>query len=134
MAETRIFNGAVAHPSWSEPQRDAVAEEMNRILDHPTFKSSKQCVALLHYLIEHVLDGNHEGVKERTLGVEVFGRDPDYDTNTDPIVRRTAKWRSACLAASALPWSDEPACTMTGWPCGGRGTLSGPRTLRYFPT
>jgi hypothetical protein len=29
-------------------------------------------------------------VKERTLGIEVFGRDPDYDTNADPIVRMTA--------------------------------------------
>jgi hypothetical protein len=29
-------------------------------------------------------------MKERTLGVEVFGRDPDYDTNSDPVVRTTA--------------------------------------------
>jgi hypothetical protein len=29
-------------------------------------------------------------LKERTLGVEVFGRDPHYDTNLDPIVRTTA--------------------------------------------
>jgi len=29
-------------------------------------------------------------LKERTLGVEVFGRDPAYDTNLDPVVRTTA--------------------------------------------
>lgn len=29
-------------------------------------------------------------LKERTLGVEVFGRDPDYDTNADPVVRISA--------------------------------------------
>ena len=29
-------------------------------------------------------------MKERTLGVEVFGRQPNYDTNEDPIVRATA--------------------------------------------
>ena len=29
-------------------------------------------------------------MKERTLGVEVFGRPPDYDTNADPVVRVTA--------------------------------------------
>jgi hypothetical protein len=29
-------------------------------------------------------------LKERTLGVEVFGRPPDYDTNAEPVVRITA--------------------------------------------
>jgi hypothetical protein len=29
-------------------------------------------------------------LKERTLGIEIFGRSPDYDTATDPIVRVTA--------------------------------------------
>jgi hypothetical protein len=41
-------------------------------------------------MIDHALAGNEEEVKERTLGIEVFGRSPDYDTNEDPIVRRTA--------------------------------------------
>jgi hypothetical protein len=90
VADTRISGGTLAHRRWSEAQCKAVVEEMNRVLDHPTFKSSKQCVALLHYLVDQVMDGNQEGIKERTLGVEVFGRDPNYDTNTDPIVRRTA--------------------------------------------
>lgn len=31
-----------------------------------------------------------EPLKERTLGIEVFGREPDYDTNLDPVVRTTA--------------------------------------------
>ena len=29
-------------------------------------------------------------MKERTLGIEVFGREPDYDTNLDPVVRTSA--------------------------------------------
>jgi hypothetical protein len=36
------------------------------------------------------LQGHTLPLKERTLGVEVFGRDPDYDTNLDPVVRTTA--------------------------------------------
>lgn len=31
-----------------------------------------------------------ESLKERTIGVEVFSRDPNYDTNQDPVVRGTA--------------------------------------------
>jgi hypothetical protein len=67
-----------------------VVDEMNRVLANPTFKSSKRCVALLRYLVDHALAEEEDGTKERTLGIEVFGRDPDYDTNADPIVRRTA--------------------------------------------
>ena len=29
-------------------------------------------------------------LKERTLGIAVFGREPSYDTSTDPVVRATA--------------------------------------------
>jgi hypothetical protein len=36
------------------------------------------------------LDGTAADLKERTLGVEVFGRQPNYDTNEDPVVRATA--------------------------------------------
>ena len=40
--------------------------------------------------MEHSLEGHTEHLKERTLGIEVFGRDPDYDTNLDPVVRTSA--------------------------------------------
>jgi hypothetical protein len=45
---------------------------------------------LLRYAVERTLDGHRGELKERTLGIEVFGRDPNYDTNLDPIVRTTA--------------------------------------------
>lgn len=45
---------------------------------------------MLRYIVEKTLD-NHQGeLKERTIGVEVFGRDPAYDTNADPVVRFSA--------------------------------------------
>jgi hypothetical protein len=63
---------------------------MDRIRADQRFNASTRCVALLHHLVGHALQGNHERIKERLLGVEVFGRKPDYDTNSDPIVRLTA--------------------------------------------
>ena len=89
MAENRM-QSAVASHGWSDAQRAAVVEEMNHILNYPAFKSSKRCVELLRFLIDRALTGEEEGIKERTLGVEVYGREANYDTNTDPIVRRTA--------------------------------------------
>jgi hypothetical protein len=44
----------------------------------------------LRFVVERSLHGHPEPLKERTLGVEVFGRDPNYDTNLDPVVRTTA--------------------------------------------
>ena len=90
MAEARVSGETVVSSNWSDAQRAAVLLEVRRILAHPTFKSSKRCVSLLEFLVDRALDGDRQGAKERTLGIEAFGRDPDYDTNTDPIVRRTA--------------------------------------------
>jgi hypothetical protein len=90
MAEHRVANGGVTARTWSDAQRAAIAEEFSRVISHPVFKSSKRCTELLGSLIKHALADNEEGMKERTLGMEVFGRSPDYDTNADPIVRRTA--------------------------------------------
>jgi hypothetical protein len=65
--------------------------EADRILADPSFKKSRRCVVLFRKLIEHALEGGGEdGIKERTLAIEVFGREAGYDTNTDPIVRMTA--------------------------------------------
>jgi hypothetical protein len=45
---------------------------------------------LLTYTVEQTLLGNAGDLKERTIGVEAFGREPSYDVNLDPVVRTTA--------------------------------------------
>src|ERR1035438_7511656 len=72
------------------PARDAIQEQLERLLAHPAFKGSKRCLSLLRYIVEQNLSGEGEAFKERTLGVAVFGRPAEYDTNADPIVRATA--------------------------------------------
>jgi hypothetical protein len=52
--------------------------------------NSKRYPALLRYVVEQTLAGQATGLKERTIGIEVFGRMPTYDTNTDTVVRYTA--------------------------------------------
>jgi hypothetical protein len=54
------------------------------------FRKSKRFPNLLRFVVERSLHGHSEPLKERTLGIEVFGRAPDYDTNLDPVVRTTA--------------------------------------------
>src|SRR5665213_3111835 len=79
-------------PASTEPgvSSAAVREQLDRILASPLFKNSKRYPSLLRYVVEQVLDGHGSELKERTLGIEVFGRVPDYDTNIDPVVRISA--------------------------------------------
>ncbi|MGC9972330.1 MAG: hypothetical protein ABSE56_17245 [Bryobacteraceae bacterium] len=64
--------------------------QLDRILSSAHFKNSKRCQSLLTYVVEAVIEGHPDRVKERTIGVEVFGRDPAYDTNEDAVVRTAA--------------------------------------------
>lgn len=70
--------------------KEAIREEVARIRSSHHFRSSKRCLQLLEYITEQTLEGQTERLKERSLGVEVFGRDTGYDTGQDPIVRYTA--------------------------------------------
>jgi hypothetical protein len=69
--------------------KEAVREQVGRILATAQFRNSKRFPAFLRHTVEHALSST-EGLKERTIGHEVFGRDPGYDTAQDPIVRMTA--------------------------------------------
>jgi hypothetical protein len=61
-----------------------------RLLANPLFQHSKHYPSFLRYVVNETLEGRGGFLKERALGVEVFGRDPDYDTNADPVVRTSA--------------------------------------------
>ena len=74
----------------TDSDRRLVHEELSAILASPHFSSSKRYPAFLRYVVEKCLNGQSDQLKERTLGVEVFGRPPDYDTNAEPVVRITA--------------------------------------------
>jgi hypothetical protein len=68
----------------------SVREQLEKMLASPIFRNSRRYSSLFRYVVEHALAGQTEKLKERTLGVEVFGRPPDYDTNLDPVVRIAA--------------------------------------------
>jgi len=76
--------------SASLPDPTTVREQLDRLLVHPLFANSKRYPALLAYVVEQTLLGNASDLKERSIGIEVFGRSPSYDANADPVVRITA--------------------------------------------
>jgi hypothetical protein len=74
----------------SLPSAVLVREQLRRLVAHPLFTNSKRYPVLLTYTVEQTLLGNAGDLKERTIGVEAFGREPNYDVNLDPVVRTTA--------------------------------------------
>src|SRR5579863_1303413 len=76
-------------PTTSE-ERELVLNELEAISSSYHFRGSKRYPALLRYVVDAALDNRSGELKERTLGVEVFGRDPGYDVNADPVVRVSA--------------------------------------------
>jgi len=72
------------------PDAGDVRSQLEKILATALFQNSRRYPSLLRYVVESALEGTAADLKERTLGVAVFGRDPAYDTSADPIVRTTA--------------------------------------------
>jgi hypothetical protein len=68
----------------------AIREQLDRLLAHSLFSNSKRYPVLLAHTVEQTLRGNSALLKERSIGIEVFGRSPSYDANADPVVRITA--------------------------------------------
>ena len=76
-----------AAPPAARPQG---REFLDDILRSTPFRTSRQCQDLFRYIVEHSLAGGDDSLRERVIGIEVFGRAPDYDTAQDPVVRLRA--------------------------------------------
>jgi hypothetical protein len=79
-----------ANGRHGEMQPGAVRDQVDRILASPVFRNSRRNSSLLRHVVDRALDGRQEELKERNIGVDVFGRAADYDTNTDHVVRSVA--------------------------------------------
>ena len=66
---------------------ERVREELSRVLSSHEFRSSKRSQDFLRYVVEHALAGEADVLKERTIGIEVFGRPVSYDPSDDATVR-----------------------------------------------
>jgi TolB-like protein len=65
-------------------------EELERVLSSASFARSDRVSKLLRFLVEGHIEGRDAELKESVIGVEVFGRRPDYDPKLDSTVRTEA--------------------------------------------
>ncbi|HLK64005.1 MAG TPA: tetratricopeptide repeat protein [Bryobacteraceae bacterium] len=68
----------------------AVREALERVLSSFCFARCERVSKLLRFLVERRLDGRESELKESIIGVDVFGRKPDYDPKVDSTVRTEA--------------------------------------------
>ena len=61
--------------------------QLQRVLQSNILRNSPTLQQLLQFLGARGIKGNPEELKEYTIGVEAFGRKPDFDPKTDTIVR-----------------------------------------------
>ncbi len=75
---------------FSAEIQNAVRTELESMLSAPCFAQSQRCKSFLRYVVLETLSGNASELKERAIGISVFGRASDYDTGETSIVRVTA--------------------------------------------
>jgi len=78
------------YATMSDSEKSAIRDQLERLLANPHFSHSKRFPTFLRFVTERTLAGEGDNINERWLGIEIFGRDPEYDTAADPIVRVTA--------------------------------------------
>jgi hypothetical protein len=72
------------------PHAAALRIHLRSIIESHAFKGSRRSQEFLQFVVDRALAGHFDDLKERILGVELFGRSPSYDTGDDAIVRVTA--------------------------------------------
>jgi len=68
----------------------SLEQHLNGVLEGEAFKGSHRSGKFLKYIVNRLIAKDFESLKERAIGIEVFGRPPGYNTSADAIVRVTA--------------------------------------------
>ena len=72
----------------SEQSGNLIRNELNRLLASDWLRRSPSHLRLLRYLVERSLANDQGALREMSIGIEVFHRNPStYDPKNDPIVR-----------------------------------------------
>ncbi|HXA52320.1 MAG TPA: hypothetical protein VNV86_18510, partial [Candidatus Acidoferrum sp.] len=81
---------AIARISEAVKHEAELRAHLDDIIKGAAFKGSHRSQAFLKHIVEHALHGEPADLRERSIGVALFGRPVTYDTADDAIVRVTA--------------------------------------------
>jgi eukaryotic-like serine/threonine-protein kinase len=72
---------------FSAKQAEEIRCALQAVISSDAFAGSKRCQDFLRLVVERTLAGDLDSLRERMIGVEMFGRPADYDTSNDAVVR-----------------------------------------------
>jgi TolB-like protein len=76
-----------AHGVTSLDHAEVVRVNLEKVLASSPFATADRLRRFLCYIVEQALAGEADSLKEYSIGVEVYGRKPDFDPRVDAIVR-----------------------------------------------
>ena len=65
----------------------AVLDALERLLRHSELASAPRLAAFLRYVVTETLEGRASHIKAFSIATSVFGRDKNFDPQTNPLVR-----------------------------------------------
>lgn len=77
-------------PNLSGQDRERIRLHLQKLLQDRAFAHSHRGQAFLRYIVEESLADRAAQIKERNIGVDVFGRDENFNPQEESIVRVTA--------------------------------------------
>ncbi|QOF70473.1 hypothetical protein IG197_22095 [Aminobacter sp. SR38] len=93
----------------STPAAPAVREALERLVASETFGRSDRARKLLRYIVERELAGEAERLKGFAIAVDVFGKDAEFDSATDAVVRvQAGRLRELLAHYYAAEGSNDP--------------------------
>jgi hypothetical protein len=88
--------------------RDHKLEQLERVLQSKALHGSENLKAFLRYVVVNAVDHREVFLKEYTIATEVFGRDRNYDSRSDSVVRvQAGRLRSKLLEYYATEGSND---------------------------
>ena len=89
-AQVAERSAEIARILETESDLKAFQLHLKEVLSGDAFRGSHRSAQFLRYVVNQSVNGHCDDLKERLIGVELFGRSPSYDTGEDAIVRVTA--------------------------------------------
>jgi hypothetical protein len=88
--QAKEFENPITKVIETEEDLGKLQQHLKEVVEGAAFRGSQRSRQFLTYVLQQTIAGRFADLKERTIGVDLFGRMPAYDTGEDAIVRVTA--------------------------------------------
>src|ERR1700712_1405628 len=86
-AQVAERSAEIARILVSEGDLKAFQQHLEEVISGEAFRGSHRSAQFLRYVVNQSVNGHCGELKERLIGMELFGRSPSYDTGEDASVR-----------------------------------------------